>query len=69
LDNWTKIFDSKFPHRAEIARAYLAERDIEAVVINKQDSSYPVLGKHELYVPTKDANIAKFIIEHEVSFE
>ncbi|AYQ34070.1 MULTISPECIES: DUF2007 domain-containing protein [Runella] len=68
VDNWEKIFETSFQHRAEIVREYLEQQSISGVVINKQDSSYH-FGKYELYVPLKDAIIAKTIVENEISFE
>ena len=66
--NWEKVFETSFQHRAEIAREYLEQQGISAVIINKQDSSYH-FRKCELYVPVKDAIIAKTIVVNEISFE
>lgn len=66
--NWEKIFETTFQHQVEIARDYLEQQDISAVIINKKDSSYH-FGRFELYVPVKDANIAKTIVANEISFE
>lgn len=68
LDNWTKVFDTFFSHRAELVREHLEQQNIAAVVINKQDSSY-LFGKCELYVSVEDSIIAKTIITNEISFE
>ena len=68
VDNWEKIFETSFQHRSEIVREYLEQQSISGVVINKQDISYH-FGKYELYVPLKDAIIAKTIVENEISFE
>ncbi|MFN8346509.1 MAG: DUF2007 domain-containing protein [Spirosomataceae bacterium] len=68
LDNWEKIFETGFPHRAEIVRDYLEQQEITAVIINKQDSNYH-FGKCELYVPVSDAIIAKTIVMNEICFE
>lgn len=68
FDKWEKIFETSFQHRAEIVRDYLEQQGFSAVIINKQDSSYH-FGKYELYVPVKDAIIAKTIVVNEISFE
>jgi hypothetical protein len=68
FDNWEKIFETSFQHRSEIVRDYLEQQGFSAVIINKQDSSYH-FGKYELYVPVKDAIIAKTIVVNEISFE
>ncbi|QJD80486.1 putative signal transducing protein [Spirosoma rhododendri] len=67
---WESILTTPLPHRAELAKALLHEHNIPAVVINRQSSSYPVagLGNSEVHVPTKDAIVAKIILENEASF-
>jgi hypothetical protein len=66
--DWEKILTTKLPHQAELAKAKLAEQDIDAVIINKQSSAYPTLfGMHEVYVPTRVAIVARLIIEHETT--
>jgi hypothetical protein len=69
-ENWESIYTTPLPHRAELAKALLLEHDIPAVVINRQSSSYPAigLGKSEVHVLTKDAILAKVILEHEATF-
>jgi hypothetical protein len=53
--DWTKIFSSSNTQQVEIRKALLTENNIESVIINKQDSSYPVFGLLELYVNNADA--------------
>jgi Putative prokaryotic signal transducing protein len=65
--DWEKIMTTRLPHQAELAKAKLAEQDINAVVINKQSSAYPVFGNHEVYVPTKDAILARIILDNETT--
>lgn len=66
---WEKIHESRNGWRVELLRAFLTEKhDILAVVVNKQDSLYHI-GMHELYVPTRDAVLAKFLIAHEAAAE
>ncbi|GAB3575293.1 hypothetical protein GCM10027578_39250 [Spirosoma luteolum] len=69
-DRWESILTTPLPHRAELAKALLLEHDIQAVVINRQSSSYPVagLGNSEVHVMAKDAIVAKIILENEASF-
>ena len=64
--NWEKILTAKQPHLADLAKAKLVENDIDAVIINKQSSSYPALfGSYELYVPVKDAILARLLLNDE----
>jgi uncharacterized membrane protein len=62
-NNWIKIYTTTQPHKIEIVKAVLAEHDIESMVVNKTDSSYPILvGNIELYVRDKHEVLARFII-------
>ena len=70
IENWEKVYVSPMPHRAELAKALLAEHDIPAVVVNRQSSSYPTIGwgKSEVHVPVSHAVLAKVILENEATF-
>jgi hypothetical protein len=59
--NWTKIYASGKSYQAEILKGLLEENNIDAVIINKQDSAY-LFGELELYVDTDDVLQAKRII-------
>ena len=48
-NNWTKIFTTSNPVEASIILTMLLENDIEAVQMNKQDSSYLSFGLIEVY--------------------
>lgn len=69
-ENWQSVYTTPIPHRAELAKALLAEHDIPAVVVNRQSSSYPTLGlgKSDVHVQAKDAILAKVILENEATF-
>lgn len=60
--NWTKIFTTGKPYRAELFKGLLEENNIESIIINKQDSAY-LFGELELYVDADDIIQAKRIIE------
>lgn len=55
---WNKIFSTGKPYLGEIIKGVLAEHDIEAILINKQDSSY---GFGEIEVYTRKENVLKAI--------
>ena len=60
MSDWKKIYESTSPIKAQLAKAYLVEEhQIEAVILNKQDSSY-LFGLCEVHVPMQDAVLAKF---------
>jgi len=48
--NWVKIFVSTNFYQSEMVKQALAGRDIETVLINKQDSSHRTFGDIEVYV-------------------
>jgi len=57
--DWEKIYTTTEPHKSTIAKAILKENGIEAVIINKKDSSYGTFGELELY--TQRENVLKAI--------
>lgn len=68
LDNWEKVLTTPLAYRAELARGVLGEHGIDAVAVNKQSSAYPPFGNIEVFVPVKDAILAKIILENETTF-
>ena len=48
--NWINIFSSANPIEVEIVKQMLEENNINAVVLNKQDSSYNMFGAIDLFV-------------------
>lgn len=58
------IFSSNKPWQAEIAKQVLFENGIEAVVINKQDSSYTSFGDVEVYVSQDEAEKSKELLKN-----
>ncbi|MCD6202168.1 MAG: DUF2007 domain-containing protein [Bacteroidales bacterium] len=61
--NWIKIFSTDQPYQAELARQVLEENGIQAVVMNKKDSSYLMFGETELYVSQDEVIKAKQLIK------
>jgi len=60
--NWTKIFVSTNPNLVDLLVILLKEKEIIAVPINKQDSTYTIFGNIELYVKDRDVEESKEII-------
>ena len=60
---WIKILTTA-RNEVELKCAILRARDINAVIINKQDSSY-LFGDAELYVPQDEVIRAKRILDEE----
>lgn len=58
---WTKIYASGKMYQVELLRGLLEENNIEAYIMNKQDSAY-LFGELELYVLADDVMKAMHII-------
>ena len=65
--NWIPVFSTTTPFQAEIVKQMLNSNGVEAVVLNKQDSSYPTIGEAQVFVQTSDESTAKRLIE-EIEF-
>ncbi len=63
MNDWDLVYTSTLPHRIEIVIEVLKDQDIEAVKLDKRDSSYTMLGEIEVYTKKEDAILAKIIIE------
>lgn len=63
-DNWVSIYSTDKPWQAEIAKQVLFDNGIEAVVINKRDSSYLAFGEVEVYVSQEDAEKSKELLKN-----
>ena len=59
--DWIKIYSTGVNYKAELLKGLLFENIIEAVILNKKDSSYG-FGELELYVSSDDVIKAKHII-------
>lgn len=66
--NWVKIFASSNFYQSEMVKQSLAGHDIEAIVLNKQDSSYRGFGDIEVYVHQNDfSNAIEIIILNQIT--
>lgn len=63
MQGWELIYTSTLPHRVEIVIEVLRDQEIEAVKLDKRDSSYTMLGEIEVYAKKDEAILAKIIIE------
>jgi hypothetical protein len=65
--DWVCIYTSTLPHKVSIVKAVLEDNQITSFEINKKDSAYIAIGEIDLYVQTKDAVLAEFLIKkHEL---
>ena len=60
--DWIQLFATTDSYKAEMIRQTLADHNINAVVINKQDSSYGLFGQVELYTHQDHQEEAQQII-------
>ncbi len=48
--DWELIYSAEKPYQAELVKQMLENNKVNAVLINKQDSSYQTFGNAEVYV-------------------
>ncbi|WP_109695724.1 putative signal transducing protein [Chitinophaga deserti] len=62
--DWVKVYHSNIAYEAEIIRGMLAENEIDAVIVNRQDSSFVTMlpGMDEVYVHIDNEEKAKQLI-------
>jgi hypothetical protein len=53
--DWTKIHFTKNPIEAEMIKDLLMDHDVQAVILNKQDSAYPLISEIEIYCHAENA--------------
>lgn len=64
--SWEMIYRTDNPVTADIIRDMLEVNGVNAVIMNKQDSAYKVLGYFEVMVPEEQAAQAKQLLkDHE----
>ena len=68
-DQWEMIFSSSKLYQVEIIKSLFQDENIPAVIVNKQDSAYIVIGEIELYVKSEDVMKAKQIINRSQTLE
>jgi len=64
-ENWVKVYSSRSLASAEIIKSMLLENDLDAVLLNKLDSSYLAFGQAEVYVNSMNEEVAKKLIEQD----
>ena len=59
--DWVQVYSTDKMFQAEILKQVLADHEIEAVIINKMDSSYKSFGEIEIYVKNVHVIRAKML--------
>jgi hypothetical protein len=69
MAEWTVVYKSPISSRSEIVKGVLTDRGIEAVIINKKDSSIHINhGQIEVRVSKEQVLEAIKIVNDEISF-
>lgn len=63
MANWVTVFKEKDRMRAELLKNELGNNSIEAVILDRVDHNYPVLGIVEIKVMESDKSQAEEIIK------
>jgi len=69
MKGWTLVYKTPIHSRAEIVKGLLSDRDIEAVIVNKKDSTVHFShGQVEVLVPDEQISNAENIVKNEITF-
>ena len=60
--DWAVVLQSSNLQKAELAKSLLRDEGIEAIVLNQQDRSYPLIGDIKVLVKGENVILAKKII-------
>ena len=61
-NNWITLKSSKNCFRIEIIKGLLLQNDINAVIINQQDSSYKLFGESKIMIKEQDLKKATALL-------
>ena len=64
MEGWFKLYTTRNYLEANIIKGMLEENNIQAIILNMQDSSYLVFGEIELYVPMHLKDIALHLLDN-----
>lgn len=66
--NWVRVYKSTNFYQSEIVKQMLIQHAVEAVLLNRQDSSYRNFGNVEVYVHQQDFhNAIELLILNQLS--
>jgi len=69
MKSWVVVFKSKLGHKAEIVKDVLFDNEVDAVIVNKKDTSYNMFGQFEVNVAPEHAVRALRVIENDIKFD
>ena len=68
MSKWQTVYKSRLLHKAEIVKGVLNEKDLNPIIIDKQDSAIKI-GYFEVLANPEEVLKAIKIIENEINFE
>ncbi len=68
MEDWKCVYTTNQVYKAEAVKTFLANENVESVVVNKKDSDFTVFGEVELYVQPENENIALELVK-QISIE
>lgn len=69
MNDWIAVYKTPILSRAEIVKGVLNSHEIEAILINKKDTTLIIdNGQIEVMVPNEQALNAARIVEDEITF-
>jgi hypothetical protein len=63
-EGWKLVYFTGDNYQGDLAKELLEENGIQAVVLNRKDSSYTTFGDIEVYVSAEDEESAIRILKH-----
>lgn len=63
MSNWEKVYESNDRVITELIKNEMINQGINAVILNKVDTNYPMIGLSQIKVPEEQVEKAKKIIE------
>ena len=63
MKDWVNVFKTGNIIDAELIKSVLLDHGIEAIIVNKIDSSYLIFGEATVYCPPEEAEEAKVIVK------
>lgn len=63
MEGWVAVFCCDQVFSAELARQYLENNGVTAIVVNRKDFFYVTIGDVEVYVALADADVATSLLK------
>lgn len=64
MQDWFLLYSTRNYLEANIIKGKLEDNNVQAVILNRQDSNYIFIGEIELYVPAHLKDIALLLLNN-----